>query len=493
LRRLSWGGLGIIAVLIVGFLALKNTSFVQNTPALSRLASISLEDRTTQSRFLIWKMALQGAKERPVFGWGQENFNFVFNEHYNPEMYSQEQWFDRAHNEFLDWLIAGGVPASLLYLSLFALAAWAIWRSREISVPQQAALIGLLAGYGFNNMFVFDNLMSIAYFFLVLAFAHSLSWKKLPNKMVFLKPGSDQMVAIAAPIVAILVLVGGWMLNASGIARAQTLIMALQGSDPATGAAITDEQHFAYFKTAVSQGELGKQEAVEQLFQFASNTIAPSTSVSPQTKQDVYAYTLQTGNELLAQRPNDARLELFMSVFLSQFGQTDQALEYLQKAQALSPEKQQILFQIGNLYLQEGDAQNAIATFKKAYDLEPAYDTARILYAGSLYYAGRGAEADALLTEKFGTVLFDNDQLLQIYQNTKQSGRVIAIWEARAKKSPSDYNTMLGLASIYFQYGDTAKTIETLQTVIRLNPSMAGQVQQIITQIQDGTLKPPAQ
>jgi O-antigen ligase len=66
-------------------------------------------------------MVYQGFKEKPVFGWGQENFNYVFNKYYNPAMFDQEQWFDRAHNEFLDWLIAGGLPAFFLYISLLRL------------------------------------------------------------------------------------------------------------------------------------------------------------------------------------------------------------------------------------------------------------------------------------------------------------------------------------------------------------------------------------
>jgi hypothetical protein len=52
-------------------------------------------------------MALKGIAERPVLGWGQENFNYVFNKYYNPQMFGQEEWFDRTHNVVLDWLIAG--------------------------------------------------------------------------------------------------------------------------------------------------------------------------------------------------------------------------------------------------------------------------------------------------------------------------------------------------------------------------------------------------
>jgi Flp pilus assembly protein TadD len=98
------------------------------------------------------------------------------------------------------------------------------------------------------------------------------------------------------------------------------------------------------------------KKAVEQMFQFASNRVAVSTAVSPDLKQQVFAAHESAGNDLLAARPNDARLELFMGVFYGQFGQNDQSLKFLQKAASDSPSKQQILFQTGITALQRGDA-----------------------------------------------------------------------------------------------------------------------------------------
>jgi len=490
LRRAAWSLLGVILVLVGAFFALKDTSIVRSNSTLSRLASISLEDKTTASRFIIWNMALEGFKEKPVLGWGQENFNYVFNKYYDPAMYGQEQWFDRAHNEFLDWLVAGGLPAFLLYISFFALACWAIIRAKGLSVPEQAALIGVLAAYAFNNLFVFDNLLSLMYFYLILAFVHGMSKDALPKWMPLSKPGNDQMVAIAAPIVLVALVGGLWVLNAPGISRAQTLIDALQPNNPKTRVAYTTEDHLNSFAKALTQGELGKQETIEQLFQFTSNSIAPSNSVSPETKQKAYTLTQDAGKALLAERKDDARLELFMGVFYSQFGQYDNALVALNNAVAHSPNKQQILFQTGVTYLQKGDTQNALALFKKAYDLEPNYPDSRILYATGLYYAGKNIEADALLTDGFGTVLYDDNRLLQTYTSLKMNDRVIGIWNARVEKAPQDTNTLLGLASAHFAMGNTAQTIATIRKVIEIDPTSATQMESIIKQIQDGTLKP---
>ena len=489
LRRWSLGMLGLIVLLIGGFFAARNTQLVSYSNTLERLASISLEDPTTQSRFTIWNMAYQGAQERPLFGWGQENFSFVFNKHYVPSMYNQEQWFDRAHNQFLDWLVAGGFPAFLLYLALFVLAAWAIFRSEELSVPEQAALLGLLAGYAFNNLFVFDNVISAAYFYLILAFVWGLTSKGVPRFMFLSKPADDKLLAVVAPVAAVVILGGAWMLNAPGLARAQVLIDALQTTTQ-TGTAKDPSENVAAFKLALVYGSLGRQETVEQLFQFASNTIAPSTAASPELKQEVYALAYQEGQALLKERPKDARIDLFMAVFLSQFGKYDEALTYLEKALAESPKKQQILFQVASLSLAMGNADRAVESAKTAFDLAPGYADARALYAAVLYYTGQGAEADQLLKDGFGSVLVDNDRLLQTYVSLKMYDRIVGIWKVRVEKNPNDTQVHLGLASAYFQSGDNKNAIAELEKVSTLNASLAPQMQSIITQIQNGSLKP---
>ena len=492
LRKVSLWGLGVIAVIVVLFLGLKNTSLVQKSDTLSRLASISLVDRTTISRFQIWGEAWQGFSSSPktiALGWGQENFNYVFNRYYNPNMYDQEQWFDRAHNEFIDMAIDGGLPAFVLYISLFVLAIWSIVKSR-LDVPELAVLIGLLAAYAFNNLFVFDNLTSYIYFFVILAFAHGLSERKPHGWMFMSRPLGDQAVAIAAPIVLIVLVWGGWALNGPGLARAQTLIDALTPVT-ATGAAKDPSQNIAEFKQALADGPLGYQETVEQLFQFASNQIAQSTTISPDVKQQAYTLTQQSGDALLLQRKGDARLELFYGVFLDQVGQYQAALAHLQNAIVDAPRKQQILFEIGATYLAMGDNKDALPPLKEAYDETPQYEQSVLYYATALYYNGDVTDADALLTKQYGTVYVDQQQILQAYFATKMYSRLEQIYANKVAKDPTDVQSQVANAVLqYFVTGNKSVGIAALNKIIAANPSLKTQVQSFIDQINAGTLKP---
>ena len=181
-RMINGGIVILVIVLGISFYFARNIPAIKNSAMFGRMASISLSDTTTISRLdYIWPMAIKGAFSSPktaIIGWGQENFNYIFNANYSPHMYNDEQWFDRAHNVFLDWLVDGGLIALALYISLYLLSLWYIWKS-SLSVAEKSVLTGLFAGYAVHNMFVFDNLASYYLFFLVLSFVFACATERL--------------------------------------------------------------------------------------------------------------------------------------------------------------------------------------------------------------------------------------------------------------------------------------------------------------------------
>lgn len=483
-RKAALYFVGALTVLALVFLALRQQPWVQSVPGFNRLASISLTETTVTSRLdFIWPMAWRGFLEKPFVGWGQENFNFVFNKYYDPHMWNQEQWFDRTHNSFLDWLVAGGLPAFILFLSLFFFSARALWRS-ELPAPERAVLLGLIAAYAFHSLFVFDNIVSSIYFFTLLALAHALSQRDVPGYLFLSKPVGERGMAIAAPVIAVVFLGGAWMLNAGGVANATTLIKAIQTQDPNTGAPLDIKNNLAYFKEVLAGSPLGRQETAEQFMQFAANVVG-SPNVSPEQKAQYFTGAAEAMDRMTKERPNDARLELFFGAFLNGAGQTPLALDRLEKARALSPKKQAILFEIGvNAYLRNGETEKAIAPLKEAFESAPEYNTARIYYAAALYKAGRTGEADALIVEKWGSVAPANsDELLQAYFAAQLFGRAEAIIEARIAKSPADPQLYMTLAAIRYSAGDKRGAIAALEAGAKANEDFAAQAQTLIAQI----------
>ena len=191
-----WAG-GVVAVILIGggvFWVVRNAPAIKTNFLLGRFSEISLSDANDQGRLYIWPMALEGAVERPLLGWGQENFNYVFDSHYNPLMYNQEPWFDRAHDSFLDWFVAGGILGLLAYISLYVVMVTLIWKSK-LELREKCAFIGLTVGLIVNGMFTFDVLASYVGLFSVLAFIETIK-----NRNNILESGHKNRSEFQLPI-----------------------------------------------------------------------------------------------------------------------------------------------------------------------------------------------------------------------------------------------------------------------------------------------------
>ena len=80
--------------------AFENKEKFQTIPILGRFFSIH-GTVGIQIREYTWPIAWKGFCDQPIFGWGQENYAYVFNKYYHPSLYYEKgEWCDRAHNVF---------------------------------------------------------------------------------------------------------------------------------------------------------------------------------------------------------------------------------------------------------------------------------------------------------------------------------------------------------------------------------------------------------
>lgn len=129
------------------------------------------------ARFVLWDMAWQGVLERPLLGWGLENFGYVSLKHHNPCLGTPscggEMWFDRAHNKLLDVWIESGLVGLIAYLAIFVTALMTLWRSslREKRSPITAAVVTTaLAAYFIQNLAILDMTTSLLFWLLLIAY-----------------------------------------------------------------------------------------------------------------------------------------------------------------------------------------------------------------------------------------------------------------------------------------------------------------------------------
>jgi len=353
-----------LVVLVGGFFSLRNAEFVTSNPVLSRFSSLTTGELKTQGRYFVWPIALEGVKERPFLGWGQENFNYIFNEHYVPEMYRLEPWFDRAHNIFLDWAVAGGILGLLSYLALYVALLLSIWKNISFSHTEKSILTGLIAAYFFHNFFVFDHLISYILFFSLLAYIHmrvpdseSQQEKRiLPKNVLF----------FALPIVSVALLTVFYFVNVQPMLANTRLISALSTLQSEK---IDGSLSASLFKSAYGTSRLGRPEAVEQI---AANAVAVlTTDMAMEEKNAFFSFARDAVLKQVEDLSEDARYQLIAGSFLSTTGSFDEALIYLERASRLMPGKQIIYLEIANAFLNKGEKEKAIDVLTYVGEISP--------------------------------------------------------------------------------------------------------------------------
>ena len=155
------------AVLVVAFLLVRNTeafeSVADSSLTLERLASLGPEDRSVRSRWTSAQLGLQGFADRPVLGWGPENYTVAYDRHLTEQgaVDSSLLTFDQAHNRVIEEMVTTGALGLAAYLAIWIVMAWVLVRRiRELEPDAQllAMLIGsALTGYFVQNLLLFDT------------------------------------------------------------------------------------------------------------------------------------------------------------------------------------------------------------------------------------------------------------------------------------------------------------------------------------------------
>ena len=498
-RKLKITGYTLLIIVVVSAGSLfifRNSSFVKSSSVLSRLSQLVAAPTDLsqyfatagKSRLSIWKIAGEGVKERPILGWGQENFNYVFNKYYDPKIYDQEQWFDRAHNVFFDWLISGGILGLLSYLSIFFFGIYAIWKksredqSHHLTFADKTILSTLLIAYFIHNFFVFDNITSYILFFTVLSYISRHEKPLALNKnFSFLKTQNSQRWF--APLFSLATLFGLYYLVLLPYFSSTRLISALTYVNTALSNEVNlnvDQrnkilsQALENFQKVLQSGVIiGKAEAREMLTQN-SIIIVRTEGINTDIKKSYTEAVTSEMEKQFNQAPEDARYFYLYANYLSSIGEYDQSYSYFEKAEKLSPNKQSILIAHGLAYINAKKFGQGLLILKNALDLAPENEEARMFYAAGLIYAGDNKTAEQVLEPIRETDYGTNIQLMRAYYATNQPEKIKELLQIK-----------LEIAQKLWKEGNKQGAINEIQEVVSIDPSFKAQGDALIKQIQE--------
>ncbi|MDO8742354.1 MAG: O-antigen ligase family protein [bacterium] len=192
-------GLAVFFAFIALFVIFRG--FLSNVPfePIRRLTSISLTDATVSSRLFVWSNVLRETNGRLFRGYGAEHVDIVFNRVYDPSVLTEE-WFDRSHNAFLDYLVQFGVFGLLLYLALIGAIINIGWRLFVRGDSYGPWVLGLAGVYAVQNFFVFDTVVTL--WLLLAMFAIALVRERV----------GESSVAVFKPTIVLWVFIAGLVL-----------------------------------------------------------------------------------------------------------------------------------------------------------------------------------------------------------------------------------------------------------------------------------------
>ncbi|MFA6354708.1 MAG: O-antigen ligase family protein [Candidatus Paceibacterota bacterium] len=189
----------LLGIILVGsiFIVFRHNPIIQKLPGsrLLQIADTGYETDSIRTRLWTWGSAWRAFKDRPIFGWGPENFSAAFDKHFDPRHFSPEKnsetWFDRAHSIVFDYLSTTGLIGFLAYLSIFIIFFRNLFQGNKFIEknninPQQldanmphfkkaplltSLMFAVIIGYLIQGLALFDVLPIYLNLFIVLAFA----------------------------------------------------------------------------------------------------------------------------------------------------------------------------------------------------------------------------------------------------------------------------------------------------------------------------------
>jgi len=463
MRTIFASSLIAMVLVVSSIFVFKDTAFVNSSSILSRVASISPNDITGASRLSMWKISYEAWKERPLLGYGQDNFSYIFARKFLPNnMCNLEPWYDRSHNVFFDWLVAAGALGLLTYLSLYGVTLWFMWKKENVmTFTEKSILTGALVGYFIHNFFVFDNLTSYILFFALLAYitTRTKAGGEHHEKPVFDK---DQMNLLVIPIIGLALLVTQYYINYRPLTVNRLVIKAMSFGEYAKTMPFADAVKIQQnaFVDAIAMNTLGSIEAREQFLQIVVRM--SQIKIPDDMPQGDKQAAVQALNNLIAAarddiknsyeaNKEDVRMLSIYGMFFNGVGDPVSGEQVLAAAHTLAPNKQLVSFDLTRSYLLQKKFAEAVKLSKDTYDLSITCRDASKWYMMSASYAGKYKEAKAYVESKGEKVGFDPDSL---------SGVITA--------------------------GQIPLAIEILQSAKKENPALASQIDDYIKQLLAG-------
>lgn len=506
-KKIKMASAGFLVLLVLSpfmLIGAKDTSFVQNNGTLRRLATISLTDLTTESRLLTWEASWKGWSETPknfLIGVGPEHYYYAFNKYFPVEIYKDagsRVWFDRAHNIIFDTGVTTGIVGLAAYLAILGFAAWYLYQvfRKQRGASGSMIMLGLLAAYFIQNIFVFDTMSSEIMLYLTLGF---IAFLYLHNNSTEEESEPQPMTPTARYIylgglVAVLA-IGVFVINVQTL-KANSYVFSAAVNYPGNN---YNAERFDFYKKSIEESNVGRFEARQQLANHVSAFARSTDSLTP-AQREMVDYAIAELEKSVAEEPQNIRHVLWLSSLYNSVARfipeaPQKGLKLVEDSIPLSPTRPQVYFELGQAYAFSGDNDEAIAQFEKAVALKPDVVDSHVNLLTMLIVTENLERANDQLQMMIDELnwkprLEDYDRIVDAYARVSNFRDAAQIQEMAVIDYPSAAE-YAQLAAIYATFGENEKAIEATQRAIELNPGFASEAEIFIRELEAGNLLDP--
>ncbi len=404
-------------------------------------------------RLYVWKGAIEIWKNYPIFGSGLETYAFSYYK-FRPQGHNlTSEWnylYNKAHNEFLNYLATTGTVGIVSYLLmigyfLYLSLKYLITKLKNPS-RQDLVIYSLLIGYLgilITNFFGFSVVYINILFYIFPAFVfilsgkidfqkkYSFSFNKEKNQN-YIASSPQKGISIIVLLVAlylIFVLARFWQAD-----RYYYLGYNLDRSQDFQGA-------YQYLQLAVNtrpsepvfRDELALNNAILGSAIIYQTQSEPNEQSQNLAKQLIEA-SINTSDKLIQDYPNNivfykTRVRIFYTLSQVNPQYSIQALEAVKKAQTLAPTDADISYNLGVLTGQTGDVKKGIEILENTVKLKPNYTNA--YYALGIFYHQLAVnDNEKVINRDFAVKAIDYMKLLiKNFGPNEQAQTAITTWE----------------------------------------------------------------
>ncbi|MBI4812714.1 O-antigen ligase family protein [Candidatus Falkowbacteria bacterium] len=510
----------LLAAMILGFLSLgalfiynrKSDYLKNNFPMVARVLSVSPEEGTAQTRLMAWQIALKAWRDKPVLGWGPENYQDAFDKHYNPEFlkysFAETVW-DKPHSYPLEILATTGAVGFISYLGFLVVLFFYLVKIIKNAEDEKTRfgfiiLTGGAVAYIIQNSFAFETSNSLQMWVFLLALvgeAHRHSeaeGRRIPLLSAISRDPSSASPAGGAELrmtkvkeiiknfffILILLLIPCGLYKNYTFYKASVLMGGARDAAEIGSAYLWQKNAvetlnykipFLWEQAVFLTKDLANIDKAGKLDKKTLDSVSPRLI-------EIFENEIKKGHGPYLFRFWLGQLYGFMGEYVDKkyYGEADKILE---EAREFSPDRQHIPLLMAKNYLLRNKTDEGIKILENLADKNPEFPEPHWFLGVALMQKGEEARGMEELEKgkDFGVNFKSNVlYLIDLYAKRKEYDKIILLYKGLITQEPGNASYHASLAATYAAMGDKENLITSLNKAVELNPDLAEEAKKFL-------------